>query len=206
MSKRDYNYFKALEEMSVYSVKAAEKLCEILSSYKPTKVVQEVKEIHKIEHSEDEKKHELMKNLVKEFITPIEREDIVTLAQMLDDVTDSIEDIVQKLYIFNVTKLRKEAIDFTNLIAECCKMLVEVMAEFNNFKKSKTIKDSIVKINEIEEKGDELYLESVRRLYVESTDAAELMVWTIIFDSLEKTCDAIEHVANAVESVIMKNS
>ena len=206
MSKRDYNYFKALEEMSVFSVRAAEKLCEILLSYNPTKVVQEVKEIHKIEHAEDEKKHELMKNLVKEFITPIEREDIVTLAQMLDDVTDSIEDIVQKLYIFNVLKLRKEAIDFTNVISECCKMLVEVMAEFNNFKKSKTIKNSIVKINELEEKGDDLYLESVRRLYVESTDAAELMVWTIIFDAFEKTCDAIEHVANAVESVIMKNS
>ena len=206
MSKRDYNYFKALEEMSVFSVRAAEKLCEILLSYNPTKVVQEVKEIHKIEHAEDEKKHELMKNLVKEFITPIEREDIVTLAQMLDDVTDSIEDIVQKLYIFNVLKLRKEAIDFTNVISECCKMLVEVMAEFNNFKKSKTIKNSIVKINELEEKGDDLYLESVRRLYVESTDAAELMVWTIIFDAFEKTCDAIEHLANAVESVIMKNS
>lgn len=152
------------------------------------------------------KKHELMKNLAKEFITPIEREDIVTLAQMIDDVTDSIEDVLQKMYIFNVIKLRPEALEFTNLITDCCKMLVEVMAEFNNFKKSKTIIKSIVEINALEEKGDVLYLESVRKLYVESTDAVELMVWTTIFDAFEKTCDAIEHVANAVESVIMKNS
>lgn len=206
MGKRDYNYFKALEEMSGFSVKAAEKLCEILSNYNPTKVMQEISELHKIEHAEDEKKHELMKKLVKEFITPIEREDIVTLAQMLDDVTDAIEDVVQKMYIFNVVKLRPEAVDFINLISDCCKVLVEVMTEFNNFKKSKTIKNGIVRINELEEKGDELYLKSVRRLYVESTDAAELMVWTTIFDAFEKTCDSIEHVANAVESVIMKNS
>ena len=206
MGKKGYNYFKALEEMSVFSVSAAEKLNEILAQYNPTKVVQEVKEIHKIEHAADELKHELMKNLAKEFITPIEREDIIMVAQMVDDVTDSIEDIFQKMYIFNVLKLRPEALAFTGLIVDCTKMLVEVMAEFENFKKSKTIINSIVNINEIEEKGDVLYLESIRKLYVESTDAVELMVWTTIFDAFEKTCDGIEHVANAVESVIMKNS
>lgn len=54
MSK-NYNYFKALEAMSVFSVDAAEKLSEILVGYNPTKVVQEVKEIHKIEHAADQK-------------------------------------------------------------------------------------------------------------------------------------------------------
>ena len=39
-----------------------------------------------------------------------------------------------------------------------------------------------------------------------SKDAVELMIWREIFDRMEKCCDACEHVANAVESIIMKNT
>ena len=206
MAKHSYNYFDSLAEMSNYSVKAAEKLTEVLDNFSPVKISGEIVEIHKIEHAADEKKHELMKNLAREFITPIEREDIITLAQMIDDVTDSIEDILQILYIFNVLKLRHEAKQFAEIILTCCKNLKEVMDEFKDFKKSRTIIKGIIEINRLEETGDDLYLQSVRNLYVGSTDPIELMVWTRTLGAFEKACDAVEHVANAVESVIMKNS
>lgn len=206
MAKHSYNYFTALEEMSEYSVKAAEKLTEVLGSYSPVKISSEIKEMHKIEHAADLKKHEMMKHLAREFITPIEREDIIALAQMIDDVTDSIEDILQNLYVFNVLKLRPEACRFADIILQCCKNLKLVMEEFKDFKKSKNIIHGIIEINTLEEVGDDLYLESVRSLYVGCTDSIEVMAWTKTFGTFEKTCDAVEHVANGVESVIMKNS
>ena len=46
----------------------------------------------------------------------------------------------------------------------------------------------------------------MRELYATSTDAIEIMTWTKNFNALEKCCDACEEVADAMESIIMKNS
>ena len=78
--------------------------------------------------------------------------------------------------------------------------------DFQNFRKSTTIHDSIIEINRLEEVGDRMYTEAVRNLYLNCKDPVEIVAWTKIFDRLELCCDACEHVANAVEGVMMKNS
>ena len=58
----------------------------------------------------------------------------------------------------------------------------------------------------LEEEGDRLFIESMRRLHAEVTDPIEIIAWREIYVYLEKCCDACEHVADVVESVIMKNT
>ena len=63
-----------------------------------------------------------------------------------------------------------------------------------------------MEINRLEEEGDALYTQAVRKLYLESHDPIELSVWRELFDRMEKCCDTCEHVANVVEGVMMKNA
>lgn len=165
-----------------------------------------MKEIHVIEHRADTEKHEMMKKLVREFITPIEREDIIELAQQIDEVTDKIEDVLMRLYMFRIFTLREEALGFSSVIVQCCDALKQAMKELHNFHKSATIHDHIVEVNKLEEDGDKLYMEAVHTLYATSKDPVEIMTWVELFDRFEKCCDACEHVANVIESIIMKNS
>ena len=152
------------------------------------------------------KKHEMMAVLVKAFITPIEREDIILLSQSIDEVTDKIEDVLIRIYINNVQQIRPEALAFIKVIIRCCEALKEVMEEFADFRKSKTLHGLIIEINALEEEGDRLFIESMRRLHAEVTDPIEIIAWREIYVYLEKCCDACEHVADVVESVIMKNT
>ena len=163
-------------------------------------------ELHRIEHDADKKKHEMMAVLVKAFITPIEREDIILLSQSIDEVTDKIEDVLIRIYINNVQQIRPEALAFIKVIIRCCEALKEVMEEFADFRKSKTLHGLIIEINALEEEGDRLFIESMRRLHAEVTDPIEIIAWREIYVYLEKCCDACEHVADVVESVIMKNT
>lgn len=204
--KRHYNYFDKFVELVGYSCKCAEILHDTLVNFDPETIDKKVKELHSIEHAGDLAKHELMEQLVREFITPIEREDIVTLSQQIDDITDSIEDVLIKIHMFNISSVKPEVLKFTELIEKCSATLKVVFEEFPNYRKSTTLKEKIVEVNNLEEDGDDLYYSTVHNLYVKSKDAVELLVWTEIFNLLEKCCDACEITADTVESIVMKNS
>lgn len=206
MKKKDYDYFQAFTRAVDYSCQAAEILRDTLTHFDTDKLDDRLKDIHGVEHAADLVKHEMMSELARAFITPIEREDILELMQELDDVTDDIEDVLIRTYIFHILSIRDDALRFAELISRCCGALLEMMKEFRISRKSKSIHELIVRINGLEEEGDRLYTEAVRRLFMHSKDPIELMVWRETFDRMEKCCDACEHVANIVESIIMKNS
>ena len=206
MKKKDYDYFQAFTQAVDYSCQAAEILKNTLTYFDTDKLNDRLKDVHGVEHAADLGKHEMMSELARAFITPIEREDILELMQELDDVTDDIEDVLIRTYIFHILSIREDALRFADIISRCCGEMLKMMKEFRDFRKSKTIHEMIVTINDLEEEGDHLYTEAVRRLFMHSKDPIELMVWREIFDRMEKCCDACEHVANIVESIIMKNS
>lgn len=205
-SKRDFNYFEAFVQLVDYSCQSAEILDTSLKRFDHQGLAEMMTNLHGIEHAADMGKHDMMNRLAREFISPIEREDIIELGQEIDNVTDSIEDVLMGIYMYNIQVIRPEALDFVDVIVQCCNALKKTMEDFQNFRKSTTIHDSIVEINRLEEVGDRLYTEAVRSLYLNCQDPIETVSWTEIFDRLESCCDACEHVANVVESVVMKNT
>lgn len=205
LKKQNY-YFNSFSELAEYSIKISEEMKKTLEKYEETDLVEELKIMHEIEHEADLRKHKLLKKLTDEFIAPIEREDIVNLAHELDDVTDMIESIFQKLYMYNVKTLREDTLQFSEIILKLTEALKIMLDEFPNFKKPANLKKLIVEISNLEEEGDRFYIKAMRKLYSESNDPVHIMVWTNIYDTLERCCDSVEHVADAVETIIMKNT
>jgi len=206
MGKNEYNYFKALINMTSYSCDASTMLCETLSRFDKKSVEEKITQIHSIENTADGALHEMMKHLAREFLPPVDREDIILLAQSLDDVTDAIDDILMSMHMFSINDIRPDALIFTQKILECCNTLKNAVCEFENFRRSKTLHALLVEVDRIEEEGDRLYYDAMHRLYAEETDAVEILRWSQLYDKFEKCCDACETVASAVGSVVMKNS
>ncbi|MBR4296163.1 MAG: DUF47 domain-containing protein [Clostridia bacterium] len=207
MAKKENNYyFDTFAKGISCSSDAAVMLKKSIENYDPSNISERMEKIHEIEHIGDKLKHDMMERLVKEFLPPIEREDIVELASAIDDVTDCIEDVVRCMYMFNITEIRSDAIDFSDVVQRCCQALKEMGSELHNFRKSTQLKDKIIEINHLEEEGDRLYTMAVRKLYTEEQDPVSIASWTAVYDKLEKCCDSCEDVADMVEQIIMKNS
>ena len=206
MAKGDKFYFENFSQCTALSKKAADYLVKCLENYNPSRIEKMVDEIHEFEHSADVKRHEMGDALAKAFVTPVDREDLDMLSHNLDNVTDKIEDIVQKLYINNVTEINPSAIVFAKQIVRACEYLCEIMEEFENFKKSKKIQTLIIKLNDIEDECDKLYLSSMRELMQNPQDVLVTISWREIFDCFESCADACEHVSECIGSVIMKNT
>lgn len=204
--KSDRYYFDNFIACVDCSCRAAKLLGELLKDYSREDFAKKQEEIHDIEHEADVKKHEMMYVLNKAFITPIEREDIISLAQNLDDITDTIEDVFLRIYICNIETIKDTAVDMTGLVISACEALKTAMEEFPEFRKSAKLKEYLIRINDLEEKGDSLYIEGMHRLHAEGGNPLEIIAWRDIYSYLERCMDACEHAADVIETVIMKNS
>ena len=204
--KQDSFYFDNFLACADYACQAAQQLDQTLREYDPAQIKERLDEMHGVEHAADDKKHELLNVLAHAFITPIEREDIILLGQNIDEVTDKIEDVLLRVYCNNVQKIRPEALELSRLVIRCCEEAKLMAQEFADFKRSKGLRDHIIRINTLEEEADQLFISSLRTLHTPCTDPLEVIVWREIYIYLEKCADACEHVADTVESVVMKNS
>ncbi|MDR1800742.1 MAG: DUF47 family protein [Lachnospiraceae bacterium] len=206
MAKKNNDYFQLILEQMEYAVEESILLKEKLAKFDSESLPEFMEQMHKLEHAADEKHHEIMKHLTTEFITPIEREDIVALSDAVDEIADNIEDVVIRLYMYNVETIRADADKFADIIAKCCESVRQALIEFKNFRKSKIMIDHIENINNLETLADGVFIEAMHRLFTEDTPHKELFAWEKLYERLEKCSDSCEVMAQVMESVILKNT
>ena len=148
--KHSFDYFEAFVKAVDSSCAAASLLNDTLRNFDPDRLEESMTAMHKIEHAADGDKHRMMKVLIREFLPPIEREDVTELTQKIDDVTDALEDVLVKIYTFNIRTIRPEALEFMDIIVACCCSLKKAVQEFRNFKKSGLLSDCIIEVNDLE--------------------------------------------------------
>lgn len=206
MKKEKLNYFDNFLKMVEGTMASARLLDEILREYRAEDLTNRMKEMHEIEHSNDLLVHETLRYLIGDFLPPLKREDITLLTEKLDTPTDLIEDVLFGLYMYNVEDIDKQALEFSNLIVQATDALYDSMVKFLDFKKNEEeIRNPIILINQLEETGDQLHIEAMRKLYQCSEANKNVLIWTRIYDRLEYCLDSIESVANSMESIMMNN-
>ncbi len=206
MAKSDKFYFENFAASAALSKKAATYLVECLENYDSKKIEEMLQKMHEIEHAADVKKHEMNDALARAFVTPVDREDLDMLSHNLDQVTDKIEEVLQKFYIYNIQSVEPAVIEFAKKLIRSCELLCDLMNEFENFKRSKKIRDLIIELNDAEEECDKLYLASMRALTKNPADVLTTISWREIYECFESCADACEHVSECVGTVIMKNT
>ncbi len=202
--KQNAYYFNNFSQCAEYATQAAGLLGNIIKNFDENNYQAYMDEMHEIEHAADMKKHEMSEVLIKAFITPIDREDIVQVSQNLDELVDKLEDVLIRMYCNHVHAIRLDAIALVDVVIRCCNEVNGVMTEFADFKHSKKLKEHLININSLEEEADKLYISCMHELHGEK-DFMTVIAWRDVYTYLEKCADTAEHLADIVESVIMKN-
>lgn len=159
-----------------------------------------------LEHKGDEITHEIIERLDKTFVTPIEREDILTLAHALDDVLDDMDAIADRIVLYNVVTMRAPFKEIVSLSVSGCEQLVWLVNSLRNMSDPEDIRKHIRKVNQLENQVDALYHSALSGLFTNITDAIELIKWKELLDTLEAAVDRIDHAAKVVGSTVMKNA
>jgi predicted phosphate transport protein (TIGR00153 family) len=201
---RDERFFDLFTSVATFSVEASQALLELLKApaEKRSYLVENIK---RLEHQGDQVTHELVTRLDRSFITPLDREDIHMLASRLDDVLDRIDGVARRTAIFRSGTPPQGIMILADVIVRATQQLLNAVKVLESGKTPVVIK-ACIEVKRLEEEGDAAYSEWLGRLFDEEKDPIALVKWKEIYDTLEKTLDQAEDVANVLESIAIKHS
>ena len=157
-----------------------------------------------IERRGDEINHNMLN---ESFITPFDREDIFTLAQNMDNVIDGIYMIANRFYLYKINTPSEESKKLASIIENSVSAVCKVVNSLRNNKNIKETLKQCVEINRLENMADEIRDEAISRILNDDKANPILVIkQKELFEEAEKVTDMCEHVANVVESIIVKNN
>jgi len=198
---REEKFFEYFEQQVKLIRRAADLLVEGAEAGN-THLANAAHQIKAAEEQADTIIHEIYHRLNSTFITPIDPEDIHSLASHLDDIIDGIEDCAYRLLEYKIEPIPKNVVELCKIIQSCGQTLQQAFAALA---KSQPLMDYCVEINRLEEAADQLGRGAVRELFAQETDAVRIMKLKEIYDFLELTADRCEDVADALQNVHVKN-
>ena len=205
-SKADKFYFNNFLEATDCCVDSAKYLKNCFENYNVNELKNMIIKMHEYEHKADEVHHAMSAALAKAFVTPLDREDIAQISANIDEVADTIEEVLQRLYVDEVKEIPESFKIFAKKIVECCEIMKKVFIELPTFKKPKKLKEMILELGALEEECDKLYLEGTLDIRKENSDVLLIIALRDTLYKLERCADACEHVCDTIETIVMKNT
>lgn len=163
------------------------------------------KRMKEYEHKGDVFIDEIIKELNNTFITPIEREDALALADHMDEILDGLEHCSAYFYMYNIYEIDSYMVEFSDLLNKC---IIEIYnaVDLLSQKKLTQIREHSVKVKEYEEKCDFIERRAIKELFEKEKDIIRLIQYKEIYELLENTADECQKVSKVLEAVVMKNA
>jgi uncharacterized protein len=198
---REERFFDDFVALAEQIRKGAGLLEEMLAPERP--IWDKADEIKEVEHKCDFITHEVIQRLHRTFVTPLDREDIHTLARTLDDVMDAIDASAAVVRLYQIDRVRPDARELARLVAICAEQVVIAMKALE---RRHGVAEPAVEINRLENEADRAHQNAVRRLFEEEQNPVVIIKWKEILDFLEAATDRCEDVANVLEGVVVKHA
>lgn len=201
---REEQFFDLFNEAAAHVVKGARLLQDLVNNFdtaseKAALAVQ-------MEHQCDAILHEVFRRLNNTFIAPFDREDIHGLIGGLDDIMDYIESTCDRLVLYQVACPTREAVALADILVRATEQIQEAVAHLDKLRQTRKILDPCVRVNDIENEGDQINRKALQRLFSGEMSALDALKWREIYDHFETAIDNCEDVAHLLEGIVVKNA
>jgi hypothetical protein len=199
---REEKYFDLFNRMASHTVECAQLLKKLFADF--ARHAEYADQIKLVEHKCDELTHEIIRRLNQTFITPIDREDIHALASELDDIVDYIEYTARRTVLYRVEQTTEYAVQLTEVLVRIITHLEHAVSALDGG--NGRVLQECVAIHSLENEGDALHHAAVEKLFSEEQDPIKIIKWKELYETLEKSIDKCEDVANVLEAIVLKNA
>ena len=198
---KDREFFNLFDEAGTNILRAAQLLGQLIKAWPEAGGLG--REILICEQEGDRITHDIIHRLNSTSVTPIDREDIYSLASALDDVVDFTEEAADFMGLYNIEAPMEQAQHLARILEDSCRNIAQALARLRGFQ---DLNHYLVEVNRLENEGDRITREALASLFKGGIDPMVVIKWKDIFDRLEQAIDATEKVANILEGIVVKHA
>jgi len=207
---REGNFFEMFNQHADRIVEAAHAFSAMVANYADVEKREMFnRDVDNAERAADRVTHEVSRMLHKTFITPIDREQIHSLINNMDDVADLIQDSAETMALYDVRHMTDEIQRLTDLSVRCCERVryaVSLIGDLSTASTAEAALKTCEEIDKLESDADRVMRAAMSKLFREEADVREVIKLKAIYELLETITDKCEDVANLIEGIVLENS
>lgn len=200
---REETFFDLFDTSAKVALTSSRLLRDLVEDYRDVEA--RVKKIRDNEHEGDQVTHEIMDKLNRTFVTPLDREDIHSLAYCLDDISDSIELAADRMILYKIEKPTPITLSLVRILVRCCEEINAAIPLLRDRKRYGEILEHGIEINRLENEGDALSRAALAKLFENPENVFDVIRWKEVYEVIEDAIDLTEDVADRLHGMVIKN-
>ncbi|NBJ15131.1 MAG: DUF47 domain-containing protein [Dehalobacter sp. 4CP] len=203
MSKKENDFFVLMKENAQLICESSLVLKEAVKD--PDTFPVKMKELIDLEHRADDITNKIIDNLNKTLVTPMDREDLYSLATNMDDIIDFIQGALERMIMYKAKPPHSGVEELIRVLDDCIHIIKISVDNLPNIRtKLNLILENTEKIHKLESEGDRLYRSEVGKLFENESNPIEIIKWKEILEHLEDATDRCEDLALVIKGVVLK--
>ena len=207
---REGNFFELFNQHAERIVEAARAFSQLVANYNDPHLREQYnRDVDNAERAADRVTHDVNRMIHRTFITPIDRDQIHTLINTMDDVADLIQDSAETMALYDVRQVNDEITRLTDLSVKCCERVKDAVALISKLADPASAEAALKtceEIDRLESDADRVMRAAMSKLFREEPDVREVLKMKAIYELLETITDKCEDVANVIEGIVLENS
>jgi uncharacterized protein len=147
-----------------------------------------------------------LEGLHRSFITPFDRAEIHDLTVSLDDTIDTIEEIVQRMSIYNLKTFTPEMLKMADCIRDCAGVLVQAVPLLSEVTRNAgALRDMAIRISTLEGQGDATLRQGLASLMRNGADPIAVITQKEIYELLEDAIDRCQDAMDVIQGIVIEH-
>lgn len=207
---KEGNFFELFNQHADRVVEAAQAFQRLVDHYADLQArARHNQEVDDAERAADRVTAEVNRLIHTTFITPIDREQIHGLINLMDDVADLLQDSAETMALYDIHHMTEEIVRLTDLSVKCCERVqaaVRLLGKIAQQNVAEATLKTCEEIDQLESDADRVMRSAMSKLFREEPDVREVIKLKAIYELLETITDKCEDVANQIEGIVLENS
>lgn len=199
-------FYDLIGESGELSYQCVQLLKHLVSEENPEKAFKLGHDIEIAKGRAKEVSHEITERLCQTFVTPLDREDIHSLATGLYKVPKIAEKAQERILAFRLKPFQNDFFKLTDNMAEAAEHLQFLIKNLKTLKDSQLVHDKCALLNNIETNTDELLSQLMVDLFQQESDVKQVILRKDVYNLMESIVDRHRDMGNLILEIVLKHS
>ena len=188
-----------LDLLGQKAVAAAEGVFEMIQ--RPEEAEARARAIGELEHGADRIVRETVK-LQSSTLGTVERSDLVTLLEHVDDIVDAADALAERLWLHQVGPATDDAKALAEVFLLSARAAHRLLVQLRDMREPHDVLEVCIELDALEMRGDDLYRTAMLSLFSGRHDAMHVVRWKELYEKFERGTNKCADVARLVQGLV----